>query len=180
MIWVVETVSGSRARRNPGWARIESRFKVGVLTVVGGTFGTWLDPRRKRWRAFQPGVGATPTESVGGRGLPNAQGTPSTIRTVQLDHYLVPGPRPGWICPERKGFLGTWSPDRAEVAVGGQRKSAGDPLELNPRWKRHVARVELGAEAPEFALEDFSGKGIRLSDFRGKAHVVLVFNRGFT
>ncbi len=33
--------------------------------------------------------------------------------------------------------------------------------------------------APDFELEDLQGKTIRLSDYRGKQNVVLVFNRGF-
>ena len=33
--------------------------------------------------------------------------------------------------------------------------------------------------APDFQLEDTGGRALRLSDFRGKKHVVLVFNRGF-
>jgi peroxiredoxin len=33
--------------------------------------------------------------------------------------------------------------------------------------------------APDFELPDYTGKPVKLSDFRGKASVVLVFNRGF-
>lgn len=33
--------------------------------------------------------------------------------------------------------------------------------------------------APDFALNDVQGRAVRLSDFRGLCHVVLVFNRGF-
>jgi peroxiredoxin len=33
--------------------------------------------------------------------------------------------------------------------------------------------------APDFSIEDTTGKEIRLSDFRDKSAVVLVFNRGF-
>ena len=32
--------------------------------------------------------------------------------------------------------------------------------------------------APDFALADVNGRRVRLSDYRGKKHVVLVFNRG--
>jgi len=31
--------------------------------------------------------------------------------------------------------------------------------------------------APDFDLADSEGRRVRLSDFRGKRHVVLVFNR---
>jgi len=37
----------------------------------------------------------------------------------------------------------------------------------------------LDSAAPDFTLEDTAGKEVRLSDFRGKSRVVLVFNRGF-
>ena len=33
--------------------------------------------------------------------------------------------------------------------------------------------------APDFVAADSRGKDIRLSDFKGKNNVVLVFNRGF-
>jgi peroxiredoxin len=34
--------------------------------------------------------------------------------------------------------------------------------------------------ATDFALKDTAGKTVRLSDYRGKQPVVLVFNRGLT
>jgi len=34
-------------------------------------------------------------------------------------------------------------------------------------------------KAPDFTLVDTQGKSVSLSDYRGKKHVVLVFNRGF-
>ena len=35
------------------------------------------------------------------------------------------------------------------------------------------------AIAPDFSMTDTEGRTIRLSDYRGKRYVVLVFNRGF-
>ena len=43
-----------------------------------------------------------------------------------------------------------------------------------------MPRVPLHQNAPEFSLPDLSGKPVSLSDYRGKKHVLLVFNRGFT
>lgn len=43
-----------------------------------------------------------------------------------------------------------------------------------------MPEVAIHAPAPDFKLKDYEGKSIRLSDFRGKSHVLLVFNRGFS
>lgn len=40
--------------------------------------------------------------------------------------------------------------------------------------------VNLNAPAPDIVLEDFNGNAIKLSDFKEKLNVLLVFNRGFT
>jgi len=40
--------------------------------------------------------------------------------------------------------------------------------------------VELNKPAPDFTLTDFNGNEIRLSDFKGRKNIFLVFNRGFT
>ena len=42
-----------------------------------------------------------------------------------------------------------------------------------------MSRVALNVPAPDFTLPDFEGNSVRLSDFKGKSDVVLVFNRGF-
>jgi peroxiredoxin len=42
-----------------------------------------------------------------------------------------------------------------------------------------MSQVSINAPAPDFELADFTGKPVRLSDFRGRSHVLLVFNRGF-
>lgn len=43
-----------------------------------------------------------------------------------------------------------------------------------------MSRVALQAVAPDFTLTDFRGEEIKLSDFKGRSNVLLVFNRGFT
>jgi len=43
-----------------------------------------------------------------------------------------------------------------------------------------MSKIELNAPAPDFSLADYLGNIVRLSDFVGKANVVLVFNRTFT
>ena len=40
-------------------------------------------------------------------------------------------------------------------------------------------RIKVGQVAPDFTLEDPSGKPIALSDFRDKKTVILVFYRGY-
>ncbi len=42
-----------------------------------------------------------------------------------------------------------------------------------------MAGVNLNQPAPDFQLADFRGNSVRLSDYRGKKNVLLVFNRGF-
>ncbi len=42
-----------------------------------------------------------------------------------------------------------------------------------------MAQVELNAPAPDFTLADYEDNEVSLSQFKGKQHVLLVFNRGF-
>jgi peroxiredoxin len=42
-----------------------------------------------------------------------------------------------------------------------------------------MAKVKLNTLAPEFILDDFQGNEIRLSDYRDRENILLVFNRGF-
>lgn len=39
--------------------------------------------------------------------------------------------------------------------------------------------ITLNTPAPDFQLDDFNGKPVRLSDYCGNKNIVLVFNRGF-
>ncbi|MFA5872745.1 MAG: hypothetical protein WC832_02150 [Anaerolineales bacterium] len=41
-----------------------------------------------------------------------------------------------------------------------------------------MPRVSMNTPAPDFELADYTGKRVRLLDFRGR-NVLLVFNRGF-
>ncbi|GJM42472.1 MAG: hypothetical protein DHS20C20_27540 [Ardenticatenaceae bacterium] len=43
-----------------------------------------------------------------------------------------------------------------------------------------MAQVALNAPAPDFALADYEGNNVSLSQFKGKQNVLLIFNRGFT
>ena len=41
-------------------------------------------------------------------------------------------------------------------------------------------QIALNVQAPDFALHDFQGRTVKLADYWGERHVLLVFNRGFT
>lgn len=43
-----------------------------------------------------------------------------------------------------------------------------------------MSRVAVDRPAPDFTLSTWDLRPVALSDFRGRRHVVLVFNRGFT
>jgi len=42
-----------------------------------------------------------------------------------------------------------------------------------------MPKISINTPSPDFALENFQGEIIHLSDFTGKANILLVFNRGF-
>ena len=42
-----------------------------------------------------------------------------------------------------------------------------------------MSRLALNTLAPDFVLDDYRGQEVRLSQYRGHKHVLLVFNRGF-
>jgi peroxiredoxin len=56
-------------------------------------------------------------------------------------------------------------------------------MELGPHDGRDLTaedleRVQVGGSAPDFTLESYAGEVVTLSDYRGRANVVLVFYRG--
>jgi peroxiredoxin Q/BCP len=42
-----------------------------------------------------------------------------------------------------------------------------------------MSKIQINTPAPDFTLQDWQGQTVRLSDYKGEKHVVLVFNRGF-
>lgn len=42
-----------------------------------------------------------------------------------------------------------------------------------------MERVTVNTPAPDFTLDDYTGRPVALSDFRGRQWVLTVFNRGF-
>jgi peroxiredoxin len=42
-----------------------------------------------------------------------------------------------------------------------------------------MPKVAINTPAPDFALDDYQGTKVRLSNYKGKSNVLLVFNRGF-
>lgn len=42
-----------------------------------------------------------------------------------------------------------------------------------------MSQVALDVAAPDFTLADYQRDQVSLASFRGKQHVLLVFNRGF-
>lgn len=42
-----------------------------------------------------------------------------------------------------------------------------------------MSKVQINAKAPDFVLNDFNNKTIKLSSYIGQKNVLLVLNRGF-
>jgi peroxiredoxin len=42
-----------------------------------------------------------------------------------------------------------------------------------------MPKISINTPAPDFRLQDFTGRSMTLSDYRQKNNVLLVFNRGF-
>ncbi len=43
-----------------------------------------------------------------------------------------------------------------------------------------MPKVSINTPAPDFEMEDYKGNNVKLSDFKGKSNVILIFNRTFT
>jgi peroxiredoxin len=43
----------------------------------------------------------------------------------------------------------------------------------------NMPRVSINSPAPDFELQDYKGKTVRLSDYKGESNVILIFNRTF-
>ncbi len=43
-----------------------------------------------------------------------------------------------------------------------------------------MPKVAINTQASDFVLEDYEGRKVSLSDFKGKSNVILIFNRTFT
>lgn len=75
------------------------------------------------------------------------------------------------------------APDRAmELKVGDVAAFYGpiaaiydNCVDLREEEKKEDGTLEIGTQAPEFTLKDQKGKDVSLSDFKGRANVVLVF-----
>jgi len=67
----------------------------------------------------------------------------------------------------------------APDAAGGQgRQTSLGPVDGTGLPPTDLDRVAVGAPAPDFTLESSDGVRVRLSSFRGRKDVVLVFYRG--
>jgi peroxiredoxin len=42
-----------------------------------------------------------------------------------------------------------------------------------------MTKIRIDAHSPDFILADYEGNEVRLSDYRDRQNVLLVFNRGF-
>ncbi len=49
---------------------------------------------------------------------------------------------------------------------------------IDPR-RTDLNRVVVGTKAPDFSLRNIDNQMVRLSDYRGKQNIVLVFYRGY-
>ncbi len=78
-----------------------------------------------------------------------------------------------WSCEQPTATVS----DLSKPLPGSPTPKPTPPPSVDPR-RTDLNRVVLGVTAPDFALEDMNKKLVRLSDFRGKQTIILVFYRG--
>ncbi|HEX4945729.1 MAG TPA: hypothetical protein VFZ34_03670 [Blastocatellia bacterium] len=78
-----------------------------------------------------------------------------------------------WGCEQPKATVN----DLSKPLPSSPTPTVTPPPAVDPR-RTDLNRVVMGTVAPDFALEDMNKKIVRLSDFRGKQFVVLVYYRG--
>ncbi len=66
-----------------------------------------------------------------------------------------------------------------EVKSSAQPPSAASPSPAYNPGFTDLNRVKAGTLAPDFQLEDMNGRTVRLSEYRGRKYVVLIFYRGY-
>jgi cytochrome oxidase Cu insertion factor (SCO1/SenC/PrrC family) len=65
------------------------------------------------------------------------------------------------------------------AACGSAGSNANYPAENETLPSTDLERVHVGVKAPDFTLESTDNDTIKLSDYRGKKNVILVFYRGY-
>ncbi len=102
------------------------------------------------------------------------------LRRVSLITDALPYRNPSWSAGLLTAVilsagLGCGTDQLAEAPRSDVELGPHDGLDLPAE---DLDRVQVGVRAPDFTLESYAGDTITLSDYRGRANVVLVFYRG--
>ncbi|MDT8340860.1 MAG: redoxin domain-containing protein [Longimicrobiales bacterium] len=102
-------------------------------------------------------------------------GTRTATRTAVLSAAVIAGAGCGG-----PGDAGDPSREmlRGEAPAASDLPSALGPVDGRDLPGADLERIRVGMEAPDFALESYGGDVVRLSDYRGRKAVILVFYRG--
>ena len=79
----------------------------------------------------------------------------------------------------RRTVFGLFVLAATTLSAGAQSAPALGPVDGRDLPVTAIDRVALGALAPDFSLAQYGGGTMKLSSFRGKKNVVLVFYRGY-